>query len=273
MVKLHPQLKAQFKAALSNYHKTLRSRFLRREIDFIDLTVASFQNLNFFAGNQNLKTRSKRIHLTPQVRFCRYGFLFPNKSITVEMGDLLFVFKHFLDGVLEGYRAVIVQAKYTADNKRTWKIDTNQFYLLTEWPSFRIVRPTFNRLYSLKPRAFSWAMYGFVGPNAANYPIYYSSERMLRQIVSIPKTNPWNFDVQPLSGWDSSTSFFSKFIQGFAGENLLSNPAHRALVNDLYIVAGWKPDPPEEPRWENMNAEKKGFGIVEFVVASREREE
>jgi hypothetical protein len=60
-----------------------------------------------------------------------------------------------------------------------------------------------------------------------------------------------------------------KFVQGLTGENLLSNRNVKAFVDDLYVVAKWKPGPPREPKWDNSeNKEKEGFGIVEFTVVT-----
>ena len=271
MMKLNPLLKTQFRAALSNYHQSLWRPPLSGELDFIDRTVASFQNLNIPAGRQSLKTRSKRIHLTPQVRFYRYGLLFPSKHTTVEMGDLLFIYKHYLNGVLDAYRAIIVQAKYTKGKKRSWRIDTNQFYFLAQWPSFRIVRPAFKKTYAIKPRALTWATYGFVGPSAIRYPLYYSSTRMLRHKKTVPSTKSFSYPVKSGIGWDSSTSFLLKFVQGLVGENLLSSMKVKVFVDDLYIVVKWKPDPPGEPEWnDGKNEENEGFGVVEFTVTSEQ---
>jgi len=272
-MKLNSILKTRFKLALNHYHQSLWRPSLSGELDFIDRTVASFQNLKIPAAKQSLKTRSKRIHLTPQVEYFRSTLISPLQSIAVELADLLFVYKHFLNGVLDAYRAVLVQAKYTKGKKKSWKIDTDQFYFLTQWPRFRIVRPAFKKSYSTKPRALTWSTYGFVGPNATRYPVYYSSERMLRQRTSFPSSNTFIFGVQTPIGWDSSTSFLLKFVQGFAGENLLSNSTVRAFVNDLYVVAKWKPDPPGEPKWENENEEREGFGIVEFTVSTERGEQ
>lgn len=273
-MKLNPLLKTRFKAALSNYHQSLWRPSLSGEIDFIDRTVASFQNLNIPAGNQSLKTRSKRIHLTPQVRFYRYPLLFPSKHTTVEMGDLLFIYKHFLNGGLDAYRAIIVQAKYTKGKKKSWKIDTDQFYFLTRWPRFKIVRPASKNWHSIKPRALTWASYGFVGPNATRYPLYYSSTRILRHKKTVPSTKSFSFPVQSGVGWDSSTSFLLKFVQGLVGENLLSSTKVKAFVDDLYIVVKWKPDPPGDLEWnEEKNEEDEGFGVVEFTVTSEQGEQ
>lgn len=269
MIQFNSSFKTQFRAALTNYHQSLWNLPLSREMDFIDRTVASFRNLNIRSEQHNLKTRSKRIHLTPQVRFYRSPLLLAGKHTTVEMGDLLLIFKHFLNGTLNAYRGIIVQAKYTKGNKRSWKIDADQFYFLTQWPRFQIARPTSKTWHAIKPRAFTWATYGFVGLNATGYPIYYSSARMLRRKRTVPPTKSFSFSVQSRSGWDSSTSFLLKFIQGFVGENLLSNAKAKAFVHDLYTIMRWKPDPPGDLEWDEENSkESEGFATIEFTVST-----
>lgn len=263
-------LKARFRAALRNYHQSLRSPSLSGEIDFIDRTVKNTQKWNITAGNQSLKTRAKRIHLTPQARFFRYP-LFPSKHTTVEIGDLLLIYKHFLNGILDAYRAIIVQAKYTKGKKRSWKINTDQFYFLTQWPAFRIVRPASKKWHFIKPTTLTWASYGFVGPNATRYPIYYSSTRMLRGKRMVPSTKSFSFAIRSVIGWDSSQSFLMKFVQGLVGENLLLSTKVKALVDDLYVITKLKPDPPGELEWNNENYEEnEGFGIVEFTLTSEQ---
>lgn len=272
MKRLSPPIKAQFRATLDNYHKYLWIPSLSGEIDFINRTVAVFRKLSIFTAKQSLKTRAKKIHLTPLVKYYRSTLFSPSQPITVELADLLFIYKHFLNGVLNAYRAIVVQTKYTKGKKESWKIDTDQFYLLTRWPRFRIVRPVSKRAYSIKPRAFTWAVYGFIGPKAARCPVYYSSKRMVRKMTSIPSSNTFSFPVQKPIGWDSSTSFLLKFIQGLVGENLLHNSKARTFVDDLYF-AKWNPNPPSESKWENENEERGGFGIVEFAVFTERGEQ
>ena len=276
-MKLNIALKRGFKSALKRYHQSLWKRPPSRELDFINRTVASFKSLKISAGGQSLKARSKRIHLKPMVEYYPYGLLLPNVHTTVEMGDLLFIYKHFLNGFLGAYRAVIVQAKYTKGKKRSWRIDTDQFYFLNHWPHFRIVKlvskkwcPVSKKLYSIKPRTLTWATYGFVGPNATKYPVYYSSRRMLRYKTAIPSTKSFSFPVKSGIGWDSSTSFLLKFVQGFVGENLLLSTKVKVFVDDLYVFANWKPDPPGDPEWDNEKDEE-GFGIVEFTAFTEEK--
>lgn len=269
MIKLNPLIKDQFKLTLQNYHTSLLNPPLSNERDFIDRTIRNFNRLNFTVGNQSLRSRSKKIHLTPMVRF----FMPSNKSTPVEMGDLLFVCKYFLNGSLCAHRATIIQAKFTKAKKKSWKIDTSQFYFLTQWPCFSMVRPRSNKSYYINPKAKTWSTYGFVGSNTIRCPLYYSAERILYHKGGIPPTKSFSFTIPSYTGWDSGTSFFIKFVQGLIGENLLVNTAVKALVDDLYIMAGWKPDPPGDLEWDNKESENEIFGIVEFTVTVKEREE
>jgi len=228
------------------------------------------------SGNQTLQTRARGIHTKPKVGFYRHPLLAPGNQTKVEMGDLLLVYKHYLNGVLDASRASIVQAKYTPGNKRTWKIDTDQFYFMTQWPSFRILGATSKRWHSIRPRALTWGGYGFVGPKATRYPLYYSSARMLRSKTTALGTNSFNFPAVAGIGWDSSTSFLMKFAQGLIGEDL-SNTRVKSLVDEIYRHLRLRPDPPgdppENPESHNERDKQKfAFGIVEFVVTSEERE-
>ena len=118
-MRLNPTLKIGFKTALWNYHKSLWNPPLIKEIDFIERTVSSLQNINLASGQQSLTTRSKKIHLTPQVRYYPYGLLHPNKHETIEMGDILFIYKHFLNGILDAHRGVLVQVKFTKKKRKS----------------------------------------------------------------------------------------------------------------------------------------------------------
>lgn len=259
-------IKKNFKSILINYYQSLKNPPLKNEEDFIDKTVKCFKNINFSSSRQNLKSRSKKIHPTPQVKFTRN-----NQQTQVEMGDLFFICKHLTNNTLETYRALLVQVKFNKTRKRTWKIDTNQFHFLTCCPVFEIVKPKVNKLYNLKPRNLTWATYGLVGKTSINYPIYYSSKRILKVKKSIPSSGSFNYNLKKINGWDSSTSFLSKLIHGIVGENLITNNGIKILVDDLYKIAKWKPDPPDEIEWNNeIRAEDRGFGIVEFIVSTEE---
>lgn len=113
-MKLNSILKDKIKAVINNYHHTLWSPPLSGELDFLNRTVSSFRNLNFSAGHQSLKARSRKIHLTPMVRFYQYGL-----PVIVELSDLLFIYKHFLNNILDSYRAVLIQGKYTKAKKKS----------------------------------------------------------------------------------------------------------------------------------------------------------
>ena len=95
---------------------------------------------------------------------------------------------------------------------------------------------------------------------------------MLRCTTIVPSSKSFSFTVKSGIGWDSSTSFLLKFVQGLVGENLMISTKVKAFVDDLYIVVGWKPDPPGELAWDNEKKEGEGFGIIEFTVSTREEQ-
>ena len=269
MIKLNSSLKNRFRAKLTSYHQTLGPSISDEE-DFIDRTVQAFKNYRASVGKQFLKARSIKIHRKPIACFPPCSPAFSSKSICRELGDLLFVYKHFSKGSLDANRASLVQTKYTGGTRKTWSIETGQFCLMTGWPMFTIVKPArFSKSYYFRPKAFTWATYGLVGPRAISYPLYFSSARIMRTYSSQASSSKhFSFTIQrdPMP-WDFSSGFFSRFVHGLIGENLLSNSAVKTLVVDLYKVAKWIPDSPGEFEWSNEKSEKKGgFGIIEFVV-------
>jgi hypothetical protein len=253
-MKLNEGLKINFKSILDKYHDSLRNPSLIGEIDFINRTVFSFQQVKIASGKQQMKSRSKKSNSTQKIRFYPYGPLFLDKYTMVELGDLLFIYKHILKGKVESYRAVIIHVTFTKRKEKIWMINTDQFSFHTQWQRFTI-GPTFTKWYSLKPRMLTWATYGFLGPQISKYPFYYSSKRMLNYTSKIPSTSSFNFPVKTCIGWDSSTSFLNKFVQGLVGENLLTNTSIKSFV---------------ELTMNEANNGEKCFGIIEFTVTSVE---
>jgi len=268
-MKLNESLKSNFKSILHDYHDSLGNPSLTGELDFINRTVVSFQQVNISAGNQKLKTRSKKISETQKIRFYPYGPLFPDKYTTVELGGLLFIHKYILKGEVDSYRATISQVTFTKSKERLWTINTNQFSFLTQWQRFKMA-PAFSKWYLLKPRMLTWATYGFLGPHISKYPFYYSSKRMFNYMITLPSTLSFNFPVNTRIGWDSSTSFLHKFVQGLVGENLLANAPIKSFVDDMYSLFKWKPNHKRELKMTEANNGEKCFGIIEFIVTSGE---
>ena len=269
MIRLNSSLKKQFRAKVSSYHQSLTT-FITDEEDFIDKTVNAFKNFRASRGRQSLRTRSIKIHRKPIVCFPSCSPIFSSKKICREIGDLLFVYKHFSKGFLDAHRASLIQAKYTSETRKTWSIETGQFCLMTRWPKFSLVQPArFSKDYDLRPNAFTWSTYGLVGPNTTSYPIYFSAARILRiHKRQASSTKHFNLTLRsnPLP-WDFSAGFFSRFVHALIGENLFSNSPVKTLVDDLYKVVEWTPDPPGEFEWSNQKSEKEGsFGIIEFVI-------
>ena len=268
-MKLNESLKSNFKSILHDYHDSLGNPSLTGELDFINRTVVSFQQVNISSGKQKLKTRSKKFNRTQKIRFYPYGPLFPDKYTTVELGGLLFIHKHILKDEVDSHRATIIQLTFTKSKKKLWTIDTNLFSFLTQWQRFKMT-PAFSKWYLLKPKMLTWATYGFLGPHISKYPFYYSSKRMFNYMTTLPSTSSFNFPVNIRIGWDSSTSFLHKFVQGLVGENLLTNAPIKSFVYDMYSLFKWKPNHQRELKMIEVNNGEKCFGIIEFTVTSGE---
>ena len=146
---------------------------------------------------------------------------------------------------------------------------------MNHWPPFQLVKPAkFSNVYVLEPWTRSWAIYGFVGPNAIEYPVYFSAQRM-QEVYPMPASAHFSFNLNRMPAiWVYGVGLLSLFLQSFIGENLLSNPGIKSFVDDLYKTAGLLPDPPGEFEWNDQQSdEEKGFGIIEFTVAEEKRTE
>ena len=124
------------------------------------------------------------------------------------MGDILYIFKHRINGNVVTRRGVVTQVKYTNGIQNRWRIDVNQFRLLCNWPPFRLVRPAFNANHTIIPITRTWSMYAFVGPNALNYPVFYSAKRILGHRGNIPNQQSFTYYTLPNYYWDIDTSFY-----------------------------------------------------------------
>lgn len=258
----------RLKNSLRSYHSSLENPPLVNEVDFIKRTVTAFQNLNYTAGGQTISSRSIIIHSKPIIQYYPKGPLFPHIFRRVEMGDILLVSKQVIDGVLESYRGSIIQAKFTKRMKRTWKVNSNQFFFLSEWPVFTIYRPRIKKQYFTEPNASTWSVYGFVGQRATKFPIYYSSKRMVNHLGGIPTKKSFSYSVKPNFSWDCGSSFLLRILLGYLGENLLTNIGVASFVDDLYIMMGLKPDPPEVTKWDPEKSNlREGFGIIEVTIS------
>jgi hypothetical protein len=207
------------------------------------------------------------------VRFTSCAPAFSSNKVGREIGDLLLVYKHLRNGRLVGHRASIIQTKYTSGTSRSWSIDSGQYCLMNHWPPFKLVRPAkFSNVYVIKPRTRSWAIYGFIGPDAIEYPVYFSAQRIL-EVYPMPASAHFSFNLSRMpSIWVYSVGLLSLFFQSFLGENLLGNLGIKSFVDDLYKIAGLLPDPPGEFEWNDQRSDEiRSFGIIEFTVAEEKR--
>lgn len=261
-----------FTNILERYRQSFEQVKINNEIDFINRTVDELNNIQIISENQSIVIRSRRIHATPKIRYYPQGPLFRNNYCQIELGDMLFIYKYFVNAILRQKRGIIVQAKFTNNYNRIWEIDRNQFQFLIHWPVFDI-GSHFNRRYKIIPTALTWAVYSFIGQNATRNPIYYSSKRMAHHLGHIPQANRFAFHVLQNFSWDCSRSFFMRFIRGLVGENLLLNIDALNLVNDLYIMVRLEPDPPGAPDWTEVNlSDKESFGIIELTISGEPNE-
>jgi len=260
-----------FDKIINDYHRAISNTPITGELNFVDKTVENFTVAPIQSGEQTFSVRSARIHVKP---FITYKSLNQkNPDVTVELGDLIIIYKHTLNDALIKWRAIIIQTKFKKTKNLSWDISTNQFTFLVHWPTFNISRPHSTGLYTINPISKTWAVYGFIGPNATKYPIYYSSKRMMDHIHQIPSKDHFPFNVLDNHSWDYSKSFFKKFLNERIGENLIENIEAACLVNKLYKVVRLEPDPPGDPDWEGITSSSdEGFGLIEFHIAGNSDE-
>lgn len=276
MIRLNNPIKRQIRTAFKDYHNSLLYPPVLDEDDFVERTVKAFQKLSKSGDGQSLRTRSVKVHGKPWVCFSPGSSSLP-ATVRREIGDILFVYKHLSSGRLDSHRGSLVQVKYAGDGHKSWVVETGQFCLMVHWPKFNVIKPArFFKTYDLEPNTLSWATYCFVGPNVTKYPLYFSSNRILRALPfrSVPSTRHFSFSLDLVSVASSiyGAGFLLRFLQGMMGENLFINLNTKILVNDLYKIARLVPDPPGELEWNSEEPEERGnFGIVEFTV-TEERE-
>lgn len=270
---LSAHFKNRIRCLLNQYHRQINHPRLSNEREFIKRTALFFRKQTVSHGQESLISRSANIDRSPLVRF-RHPTPWPNPDVR-EVGDLLFVIKFKKGTQIIEKRALIVQSKFTGTSRRSWKdINTAQFYLILKWPSFTRVNPGPPRPYNLSPLCLTWGTYAFVGPMATNYPLYFTSSRILGKKPAILSQKTFTFNINKPLGWDTSPSFMMRHMLCLIGENLLTNRPIESFVDDMYRIVGLIPDPPGEFKWESRYQEEpKGFGIVEFTVSLPEREE
>lgn len=271
MITLNANIKQAFRALLAQYHASLSQPRLQDELDYIRRTVDFFDNIPLLVGgSQSVRTRSASIHGTPLAEFVACTYAFHRLRIEKEIADIVLVYKHFTNGNMDAYRASLIQAKFSRNvRKISWSgVDAGQFCLLSSWPTFLITSPLrFFKQYSLTPRNLTWSTYGLVGPDIIHQPIFYSADRMLRQLGAFPQDEKFLFVATP-TRFDFSQSYFLKFIQALIGEDLLTNSPVRNFIIDLYKIVDLEPDPPGEfERVGTDRIKKQPFGVVEFTVS------
>lgn len=261
------QLKNKIRKMLDIYHSNLKSPQLTGELDFINRSVRFLGNAYGTHAYETFITRSKNIDKSPIAEFF-HQVSCPNPSRR-EIADILLVSKIIHYGRLVRYRAILVQSKLTKNPQTKWSgVDSAQFYLVLNWPSFTRVKPKPLKQYVLEPKSMLWGTYAFVGPNVLNYPIYASPSKILRNNPNIFAQKSFTYTPQNLNGYNTSPSFLMRLIEGQLGEDLLKNIAIRDFVEELYRMVDLSPDPPDEFKWDDVRREDKTerFGVIEFTT-------
>ena len=251
-MRIGAQLKDKIRQTLVNYHKNLSSPKLSDELDFVHRTASFFKNRSVNHGQQSFSTNARSIDKSPIVEFFHTT---PWKNPAAkEIADLLFVSKFKKGNSVIEKRAVIVQSKFARTDQRFWKnIDTAQFYLVLNWPAFTRIKPGPPKLYQLQPRSLAWGTYLFVGPEALDHPVYFTSSRIFKGSPSMFSQKTFTFSPKELNGFDTSPSFLMRQILCLIGEDLLANPNLESFVDEMYRIVGLKPDPPGEFSWVSID--------------------
>jgi hypothetical protein len=272
IMSISEQLKDRIRQTLVKYHSRLDSPVLHDERDFVSRTVAFFRHVSVAHGRESFTTNARSIDKSPIVEFLHSTCW--NNPARREIGDLLLVSKLKRGNQVITRRAVIVQSKFTQISQRIWNVDTAQFYLVSNWPTFRRIRPEPQKQYSLEPQSLVWGSYVLVGPRVLENPVYFTSPRILEENPSIFSFKNFRLNLRRLNGFDTSPSFLMRHILCLIGENLCTNPNIDSFVDEMYRIVGIKPDPPNEFYWDSIDdkSESTGFGVVEFSISMPENE-
>lgn len=263
------------------------------EIPFIDKTIQVLDNIRINDGALSLHSATKRIHLTPRVRFkCEAAKGFKD----AELADLLLITTFIENGSVVGRNTILSQAKHANDDDyktlRQWTPDPYQFYLLYFANEFKPVKPAIDNWYSIPKRWNSLRTYSF----ASDFwlPFFHSTVGMTD--IFDPdkmKTTDYKYDRTdtPPSGYQSMTGYLRQFVRGRYGHRFSetgpigefykdlfnstkdfkksTSPDRLVTSKDLTRTDGGKPgnEDPEVPPEQSVG-EDEGMGVVNFVVGS-----
>lgn len=263
------------------------------EVPFINKTIEVLDDIQVDDGPLSLHSASKRIHLTPRVRFkCEAVNGYKN----TELADLLLIITFVENNVVIGRNTILSQAKHANDDDyktlRQWTPDPYQFYLLYYATEFKPIKPHIDNWYSIPRQRKSLRTYSF----ASNFwlPFFHSTVGMTDIIdPGREKSTSYKYNRtdNPPSGYQSMTGYLRQFVRGRYGHHFTetsplgqfyqdlfnstkefkksTSPNRLATSKDVTRTDGGEPDneDPEIPP-EELEDEDKGMGFVNIVVGS-----
>ncbi|WP_135825807.1 hypothetical protein [Halorussus ruber] len=204
------------------------------EVQFIRDTIDAFDNISEHDGSQEISTKVKKMHSTPEVTFC---WPYINDSPRAEFADLLFMANFYEDNTLVEKRAMISQSKFTPKNAREnknkkWKIQMNQFMILHELPKFKVTSPGTGEIFQLDSETRMFTNYSF----ASNFlkPFYYSTENFVDDINTGAKKPTLNLEHKSMNGYNSSKSIIKRFLKRKIGEEVTENAELIRFLQHIY---------------------------------------
>lgn len=263
-----------------------------KEVPFINKTIDVLDDVSVHANGLSLHVATKRIHLTPKVRFrCEATGGCKN----AELADLLFILTFVRGSQVVARRSILSQAKHASDDDyktlRQWTPDPYQYYLLYYSKEFMPVKPFIFKSYKFPKRRSSLRTYSF----ASDFwlPFFHSADGMA-EIVGPDKNKKTNYKYDrtdnPPSGYQSMTGYLKQFVRGHYGARFTKRSSlgqfYRDLFkstkkfkrskspnwliqkNDIKFTDGGEPfdDPPETPPEEVEQDD--GMGVVNIVVGT-----
>lgn len=263
------------------------------EVPFINKTIKVLDNIRVDDGPLSLHSATKRIHLTPRVRFKCEAV---NGHTNAELADLLLLITFVKNGTVIGRKTILSQAKHANDDDyktlRQWTPDPHQFYLLYYANEFKPVKPVIDNWYPIPKRWNSLRTYSF----ASDFwlPFFHSTVGMTDIIdPDRMKSTDYKYDRtdNPPSGYQSMTGYLRQFVRGRFGHwftetsplgqfyrdlfNSTKNfkksasPDRLATSKDVTRTDGGDPgnEDPEIPLEESVD-DDEGMGVVNIVAGS-----
>ena len=286
-------LVSKFAREISAFQNRKKFANFDDEVPFIDKTIKVLDDIRVDDGPLSLYSISKRIHLTPRVRFkCKAVNGYKN----AELADLLFIITFVENNVVVGRRTILSQAKHANDDDyrtlRQWTPDPYQFYLLYYADEFKPVKPHIDNWYPIPKRWNSLRTYSF----ASDFwlPFFHSTVGMTDILdPNRKKTTDYKYNRtdNPPSGYQSMTGYLRQFVRGRYGHRFnessplgqfyrdlfnstkkfkkSNSPNRLATSKDIKRTDGGETgsEYPEMPP-EELIDEDNGMGIVNIVAGS-----